>query len=476
MSLEVTMPQMGESVIEGTVTKWLVKVGDRVNEDQPLCEISTDKVDTEIPSPAAGLIAQLIAAEGETLPVGAPLAMIETAAGATAAQPPSPLQAVARPVATAAPAAAAPAAGRPVGASAVDASRPAAEAPAATLRAVPARPVSSGGPPRRYSPVVLRMAEEHAIDLGLVPGSGIGGRVSKRDIERYLEGLRAGTSQTARANGAAVRQAPEPPAGAGAAAAAPTSAPTVSPAGAALFRPPVYQPREGDTVEPFTRRRKLIAEHMVYSKTHSPHVGTVAEVDLTRLMALRDVHKSAFQSREGFSLTLLPFAAMATVRALREFPRMNASVVGDSVVTRRDINLGVAMDAEDGLVVPVIKQADTFTVVGIAREIERLRRKVQEKMVTADDLAGGSFTLSNPGREGNLYGFAIINQPQVGILRMGEVKKRPVVVELDGADAIAIRTMMFLALSYDHRVIDGVLGNRFLFRSARILEAADFEL
>ncbi len=474
MSLEVTMPQMGESVVEGTVTKWLVKVGDRVNEDQPLCEISTDKVDTEIPSPAAGLIAQLIAAEGETLPVGAPLAMIETAAGA--AKPPSPLQAVARPVAIAAPAAAAPAAGRSVGAAAVDASRPAAEAPAATLRAVPARPASSGGPPRRYSPVVVRMAEEHAIDLGLVPGTGIGGRVSKRDIERYLEGLRAGTSQTARANGAAARQAPEPPAGAGAPAAAPTSAPTVSPAGAALFRPPVYQPREGDAVEPFTRRRKLIAEHMVYSKTHSPHVGTVAEVDLTRLMALRDKHKSAFQSREGFALTLLPFAAMATVRALREFPRMNASVVGDSVVTRREINLGVAMDAAEGLVVPVIKQADTFTVVGIAREIERLRRKVQEKTVTADDLGGGSFTLSNPGREGNLYGFAIINQPQVGILRMGEVKKRPVVVELDGADAIAIRTMMFLALSYDHRVIDGVLGNRFLFRSARILEEADFEL
>ena len=474
MSLEVTMPQMGESVIEGTVTKWLVKVGDRVNEDQPLCEISTDKVDTEIPSPAAGLIAQLIAAEGETLPVGAPLAMIETAPGA--AKPPPPIQAVARPVAIAAPAGAAPSAGRSVGASAVDASRPTAEAPAATLRAVPARPASSGGPPRRYSPVVVRMAEEHAIDLGLVPGTGIGGRVSKRDIERYLEGLRAGTSQTARANGAALRQASEPPAGTDAPAAAPTSAPTVSPAGAALFRAPVYQPREGDTVEPFTRRRKLIAEHMVYSKTHSPHVGTVAEVDLTRLMALRDKHKSAFQSREGFALTLLPFAAMATVRALREFPRMNASVVGDSVVTRRDINLGVAMDAAEGLVVPVIKQADTFTVVGIAREIERLRRKVQEKTVTADDLGGGSFTLSNPGREGNLYGFAIINQPQVGILRMGEVKKRAVVVELDGADAIAIRTMMFLALSYDHRVIDGVLGNRFLFRSARILEEADFEL
>lgn len=449
MSREVTMPQMGESVVEGTVTKWLVKVGDRVTEDQSLCEISTDKVDTEIPSPAAGVITQLIAAEGQTLPVGAPLALIESEAGAAAtARPPAPLQAVARPVA--------------------------AEAAAPALRAVPARPANGGGPPRRYSPVVIRMAEEHALDLSLVPGTGIGGRVSKRDIEKYLEGLRAG-AVPARVNEAAARPAPpEPPRAAGAAPA--TAAPTVSPAGVALFRAPVYQPREGDMVEPFTRRRKLIAEHMVYSKTHSPHVGTVAEVDLTRLMALRDAHKDAFQGREGFTLTLLPFAALATVRALREFPRMNAAVVGDSVVTRRDVNLGVAMDAEEGLVVPVIKQADTFTVVGLAREIERLRRKVREKTITADDLGGGSFTLSNPGREGNLYGFAIINQPQVGILRMGEVKKRPVVVEVDGADAIAIRTMMFLALSYDHRVIDGVLGNRFLFRTARILEAADFEL
>ncbi len=253
----------------------------------------------------------------------------------------------------------------------------------------------------------------------------------------------------------------------------PVPAPTTT---GSTFRPPVYQPREGDTVEPFTRRRKLIAEHMVYSKTHSPHVGTVAEVDLTRLTALREAHKNSFQQREGFTLTLLPFAVMATIRALKDFPRMNASVVGDSAVYRREINLGVAMDAEEGLVVPVIKQADTFTVVGLAREIERLRRKVQDKSITADDLSGGSFTLSNPGREGNLYGFAIINQPQVGILRMGEVKKRPVIIEVDGADAFAIRTMMYLALSYDHRVIDGVLGNRFLYRTARILEEADFEL
>ena len=242
------------------------------------------------------------------------------------------------------------------------------------------------------------------------------------------------------------------------------------------FKPPVYQPREGDLVEPFTRRRKLIAEHMVFSKTHSPQVPTVAELDLTRVTALREAHKAAFAAREGFALTLLPFVAIATVRALREFPRMNAAVVGDALVIRREINLGVAIDAEEGLLVPVIKRAEEMSVTGLAREIERLRRKVQEKTITADDLADGSFTLSNPGREGNLYGFAIINQPQVGILRMGEVKKRPVVVEIDGADAIAIRVMMYLALSYDHRVIDGVLGNRFLHRAARLLEAADFDL
>jgi len=334
------------------------------------------------------------------------------------------------------------------------------------------RPRAPGGPPRRYSPVVMRMAEEHALNLDLVPGTGIGGRVSKRDVERYLEGLRAGAAEPARGNGAAHEEPARPASGSSALPAAPVAPPATG----SIFRPPVYQPREGDTVEAFSRRRKLIAEHMVYSKTHAPHVGTVAEVDLTRLTALREEHKRAFQQREGFALTLLPFAAMATIRALKEFPRMNASVVGDAAVLRREINLGIAMDAEEGLVVPVIKQADTFTTTGLAREIERLRRKVAEKSISADDLAGGSFTLSNPGREGNLYGFAIINQPQAGILRMGEVKKRPVVIEIDGADALAIRTMMYLALSYDHRVIDGVLGNRFLHRTARILEAADFEL
>ncbi len=460
------MPQMGESVVEGTIAKWLVKEGDVVVEDQPLVEISTDKVDTEIPSPGAGRISKIVTVEGQTVPVGATLAVIEPAG----AEAPAKLKVVTPKSAP-----------RPEPVEEKSAARPSpppkpASAPApavqvsASTQAVAHEEESAAGGSRRFSPVVLKMAADEGIDLSRVPGTGIGGRVSKRDLQRYLETLREGHAATGApshpANGAAqVASRPAPTL------AAPT--PTLSGPG---FRPPVYQPVEGDIVEPFTRRRKLIAEHMVFSKTHSPHVGTVAEVDVTRAMRLREAHKDEFARREGFSLTFLPIAAAATVRALKEFPRMNASVVGDSVVTRRAINLGIAMDTEDGLLVPVLKAAEGMSVVGIAREIENLRRKVAEKKITADDLAGGSFTLSNPGREGNLYGFAIINQPQVGILRMGEVKKRTVVVEVDGADAIAIRTMMYLALSYDHRVVDGVLGNRFLYRTARILEEADFEL
>jgi 2-oxoglutarate dehydrogenase E2 component (dihydrolipoamide succinyltransferase) len=461
MAIDVTMPQMGESVVEGTITKWLVKEGDVVIEDQALVEISTDKVDTEIPSPGAGRIAKIVAAEGQTLPVGATLAVIEPAGAETpaklkvvapkAAPKPEPAPVQVKPVPPPPPA---------------PTPQPMQAAGAGLREAEP----DEGGP-RRFSPVVLKIAAEEGIDLSHVPGTGIGGRVSKRDLQRYLDSLRKGGTPAAAAsqpqtNGAA--QSSARPAMTSA-----TPPPAQSGPG---FKPPVYQPVEGDIVEPFTRRRKLIAEHMVYSKTHSPHVGTVAEVDVTNAMRLREKHKAEFARREGFNLTFLPLAAAATIRALKEFPRMNASVVGDSVVTRRAINLGIAMDTDEGLLVPVIKAAEGMSVVGIARAIETLRRKVAEKKITADDFAGGSFTLSNPGREGNLYGFAIINQPQVGIVRMGEVKKRPVVVEVDGADAIAIRTMMYLALSYDHRVVDGVLGNSFLYRAACILEEADFEL
>ena len=464
MAIDVTMPQMGESVVEGTIAKWLVKEGDVVTEDQPLVEISTDKVDTEIPSPGAGRIAKIVAEEGQTLPVGATLAVIEPAG----AEAPAKLKVV-TPKAPAPKPEPAPAQVKPLAPPQPAPSPQPMQSASAGVHEVE----SEAGGPRRFSPVVLKIAAEEGIDLSHVPGTGIGGRVSKRDLQRYLDSLRKGGTPSAPAaqpqtNGVAQsssRPATNP--------AATTQAPAQSGPG---FKPPVYQPVEGDVVEPFTRRRKVIAEHMVYSKTHSPHVGTVAEVDVTNAMQLREKHKTEFARREGFNLTFLPIAAAATVRALKEFPRMNASVVGDSVVIRREINLGIAMDTDEGLLVPVIKAAQTMSVVGIARAIETLRRKVAEKKITPDDLTAGSFTLSNPGREGNLYGFAIINQPQVGILRMGEVKKRPVVVEVDGADAIAIRTMMYLALSYDHRVVDGVLGNSFLYRAARILEEADFEL
>jgi 2-oxoglutarate dehydrogenase E2 component (dihydrolipoamide succinyltransferase) len=215
---------------------------------------------------------------------------------------------------------------------------------------------------------------------------------------------------------------------------------------------------------------------MVFSKTHSPHVGTVAEVDMTRVSRFRDQHKDEFRVREGFGLTSLPMVVVATARALREFPRMNSSVSGDALVIRKEINIGVAVDTEEGLLVPVIRGADQKSLLGIAREIEELHRKAVEKRITPDELSGGSFSVTNPGREGNLFGLAIINQPQVGILRMGEVSKRAVVIEVDGADAISIRPVMYLALSYDHRVVDGVLGNRFLYRVAKILEEGKFEL
>ena len=459
MAIEVAMPQMGESVVEGTVIKWLVKEGDVVAEDQPLCEISTDKVDTEIPSPGAGRIAKIVAQEGQTIPVGGQLAIIEDRAGA--ARPEAAPKASPASKEQPKPETPAPRALREVRVE----SRTAAAASAAAPQRLHVAARADGAAPRRYSPVVLRMAQEHAIDLDRITGSGIDGRVTKRDLEQYMDSLRSAPAAAAAA---------KPVAAPSAVRAVPTPSPTPSTGG--VYSPPIYQPREGDLTEPFTRRRKLIAEHMVYSKTHSPHVGTLAEVDMTRMMKLREKHKREFQEREGFSLTLLPLVAAATVRALKEFPRMNAAVVGDSLVIRKEINLGIAMDTEEGLLVPVLKRAEGMSVVGVAREIESLRRKIADRKITADDLAGGSFTLSNPGREGNLFGFAIINQPQMGILRMGELKKRPVVIEVDGEDAIAVRAMMYLALSYDHRVIDGVLGNRFLYRTARIIEEADFEL
>ncbi len=423
MAISVVMPQMGESVVEGTVERWLVREGERVEKDQILCEITTDKVDAEVVAPESGVVTRIVAPQGQTVPVGAELASLE-----------------------------------PVGAAATTA--PAAPAPAAATPK-PVTPAAATGPATadapRVSPVARRVAEEKGIDLGSVAGSGVAGRVMKADVTSARP---------------ASQPAAQPAATAAAAAAAPGSLGEFL----AHMRVPTHRIAPEDKVIPFTAIRRRIAEHMVVSKVVSPHVGTVAEVDLSKLSKLRDRHKKAFEQAHGFGLSFLPFVVAATVRGLRDFPRVNSAVVGDAIVERAGIHVGVAVETERGLLVPVVRDTDRLSLVGIAEAINELALRARDRTITADELAGGTFTVSNPGREGNLYGFAVINQPQVGILRMGEVKKRAVVIDSAGEDQIAIHPMMYLALSYDHRIIDGVTGNGFLFRVARTLEAAEFEL
>ena len=415
MAITVTMPQMGESVVEGTLEKWCVREGEQVEKDQILCEVTTDKVDAEIPAPEAGRIKQILVAEGTIVEVGRELVILEaTVPGA---------------------------------------------APEAERAAPQVEPMAPAAPPQRASPLARRVAEARGIDLRAVSGSGPGGRVVRADL--------AGSEAS-------------PPYGVAPPESAPARASTPAPGTLGEFlarmRVPQHAPREEDRVIPFSAVRRRVAEHMVVSKIVSPHVGTVAEVDLHALVRLRESLKAEFKRQHGYNLTYLPFVVQATVRALKDFPRMNATVVGDSIVERAGIHVGVAVETERGLLVPVIRDTDHLSLIGIARAIEDLSRRARSREITADELQGGTFTLTNPGREGNLYGFAVINQPQVGILRMGEVKKRPVVVETDGDDVLAVRPMMYLALSYDHRIIDGVTGNGFLFRVARYLEAAEFEV
>ncbi len=423
MSVVVTLPQLGESVLEGTIARWLVKEGDRVERDQPLVEVTTDKVDAEIPAPEAGVIEAILAPEGATVAVGAELARIGSAAAVQSAPRTTSAAAAARPVAT---------------------------------RAAP------DPQPARATPAARRAAEEAGVDLARIEASGVAGRVRRADVER------AGREQDAHAG----RERAAPP---GVAAAKPARSRDDGDA-AARARFGHYAIQEGDRVIPMSPLRKLVAEHMVYSKRTSPHVGTVAEVDLGGVAAVRDQHKRAFQQAHGLPLTYLPFIVHATVRALREFPALNASVLEDAIVEKRDIHIGIAVETERGLVVPVLRHADRLSLAGLSAGIEDLSNRARSKKLTADQLKGGTFTVSNPGRTGNLYGFAIINQPQVGILRMGEIVKRPVVRELAGEDAIVIRPIMHLALSYDHRAVDGAPANGFLHRVKELLEEAEFDL
>jgi 2-oxoglutarate dehydrogenase E2 component (dihydrolipoamide succinyltransferase) len=424
MSIAVELPALGESVVEGTVARWLVQEGERVEIDQPLVEVTTDKVDAEIPSPAAGVIEKILVAEGEIVPVGGQLAVIDTHASSSA-----------------------PASG--------SAETPRVEAPSAKVEAGVAPP---RGDAPKATPVAKRLADGAEVDLEDVSATGSGGRITKDDVLRYT------ANQAAPA--ASAQAAPPPrPAPAAPAARAAKAAPWAN-----------YDLQEGDRVTPMSPMRKMIADHMVYSKHTSPHVGTVAEIDMGGVVKLRAANKKRFQESNGFGLTYLPFIVHAVVRAVREYPALNASVVESSIVEKKAINVGIAVETEKGLLVPVVRDADRLSLSGIAAAIDDLSTRARTKKLSPDDLRGGTITISNPGRMGNLYGFAIINQPQVGILRMGEMVKRPVVRSVDGEDAIVVRPMMHLALSYDHRAVDGSPANGFLFRIRELLEAAEFEL
>ena len=430
MSIAVELPSLGESVFEGTVSRWLVGEGEWVEVDQPIVEVTTDKVDAEIPAPSAGVIESIAVAEGDVVEVGAVLARIDPD-------------------------------GKPnANADSEPARVPAPPAPPAA----PNPPVSNDSQTsREATPVARRVAEDASIDLRQVEGTGSAGRVTKDDVLRH----QTSASETR-------SPAPAPPVQA-----APAPVAAAPPAPRQAARPGSnfgYELQPGDRVIPMTPMRRIISDHMVYSKRTSPHVGTVAEVDLSKVVRLRNQHKRAFQESYGIGLTFLPFIVHATVRALRDYPALNASVTPDAIIEKQDIHVGVATETEKGLVVPVVRNADRLSLSGTAMAIDDLATRARTKKLSADDLKGGTFTVSNPGRQGNLYGFAIINQPQVGILRMGEISKRAVVRTLDGEDAIVIRTMMYMALSYDHRAVDGAPANGFLFRIRELLEAAEFEL
>ena len=442
MLIDIVMPQLGESVVEGVVVKWLVEVGELIAKDQPLLEISTDKVDAEIPSPSAGRVAQILVKPGETVPIQAVLAKIETD---TAASPPPPEPAPKWDEETE---------GFP--GHMARTSEPPIPAPPRVEPSAPAPPPPPATGRIRITPVVGRMAAEHGLDLSKIPGTGIDGRVTRKDVEGYL----ASFAKAPEAKAVAAKATEGKPV----AAKAPEAKPVVAKASEGKL--PVA---EGDKVVPWTPIRKKIAEHMVRSKSTSPHVHIFAEVDMHRVAAVR-----ADAKKGGVSLTYLPFVIHAAAKALRETPVMNAVVSGESTVMKKEIHIAVAVDTEKGLLVPVLRNTDRMSLKEISAAMDDFGARAKSGKISPDELSGGTFSITNPGIKGNLFGTPIINQPQVGILRLGQVVKRPVVVEMDGEDSIVIRPMMYLGCAYDHRVIDGVAGNGFLYRVREILEAGDF--
>src|SRR5262245_28500662 len=482
MATDVVMPQMGESIAEGTIVRWIKKVGDKVDRDEPLFEISTDKVDAEIPSPAAGVVSEIRVQEGETVPVNSVVAVIGGAGSAVAAEPPaakpsapahttisdapSPRQAAAK--APEPPKATAQANGSPTATAPpreqAPASSPAAAPPAAARTTAPSAPERVPAKPasgqkstedlirERSSPLVRKIAKEHNVDISQIRGSGIAGRVTKDDILAFVagqEGQAGQERQEGREGTRAARQEGRVPS---------------IPVPAA----PTFTPGAGDVVEKMSPMRKRIAEHMILSRRTSAHVHSVFEVNFTRLAQIREARKSEFE-RAGAKLTYMSFIIKAAVDALRAVPVVNASVDGDSIVYHQEINVGIAVALDWGLIVPVIKQADEKNLLGLSRVVADLANRARGKQLKPDEVQGGTFTITNPGVFGALFGTPIINQPQVAILGVGNVEKRPVVID----DAIAIRPMAYLTLGYDHRVIDGAVADHFMSHLKKQLETWD---
>ncbi len=448
MPTNVVMPQMGESVAEGTIVRWIKKVGDRVERDEPLFEISTDKVDAEIPSPAAGVVREIRAKEGETVPVESVVAVIgeggeAVAAQAAAPQPAVPPSAPAAPPATAAqppppPAPAPPPAPQPPAAAAPATPTPAPSAPPAPL------PVASSTAQlqrQKSSPLVRKIAREHNVDISAIPGTGVNGRVTKHDILDHIQGQ-------------AAAQPAAPPVEAAVRAVAAGQAPAPS---APVEAPPAFRPDENVEVVPMSIMRRRIAEHMVLSRRTSAHVHSVFEVDFTRVAQLRNSKKAEYE-RLGVKLTFMPFIVKAAVDALRAVPVVNASVDGENIVYKKDVNIGVAVALDWGLIVPVIRHADEKNLLGLTRALVDLATRARAKQLKPEEVQGGTFTITNPGVFGALFGMPIINQPQVAILGVGAVEKRPAIVD----DAIAIRQRAYLTLGYDHRLIDGAVADQFM--------------
>ncbi len=423
MSTDVVMPQMGESIAEGTITKWLKKIGERVERDEPLFEISTDKVDAEIPSPAAGTLTEVRYKEGDTVEVNTVVAVLDGNSASSAPSVPS----VAEP-------------------------EPPPPAPEPPVESKP-EPTVADLRRTKSSPLVRKIAEEHGVDISKLEGTGMSGRVTKNDILSFIE---SGTTA------APAPTAPVP--------VAPTPVPEV-------IAPPPPRPQVGDRVEPMSVMRKKIAEHMVMSRRTSAHVTTVYEIDMTRVAKLREQHRDAFYERTGTKLTFMPFIFEAVNKGLRKFPIFNAQVSGDQIIYKQDINLGMAVALDWGLIVPVIKRADDLSISGLARAANDLADRARTKQLKPDEVTGGTFTITNPGVFGGLFGTPIINQPQLAILGVGKIEKRPkVMTSPDGDDFIGIRWMAYFALSFDHRVIDGADAERYLAFVKEQLEAGDFSV